>query len=459
MIEELIWLTAASIVGSTLLAYLRTKDALHPMIFMGPMMFYVYVLIPGTSFYRGELDSLFPDQNALQVALIFTLLSVSAFSLGCLRHQLPPGRSRGFRQSLDLNPEARKWLGLMGYALGAIGLSIFLYRLFLSGGLFQVYSRPKGGSASLFSGYLTVAPLLTIPSLLLLLLSWHGQRQRPAFPVIMLILISPHLIQGLLGGSRGPTFLALGSLFFGWFIIRSRKPSLRAVLAVLLGSGLLMLFLKAHRQEFYLGSEESTELKGWGETFLPDKGTKDHAGMFSLAGIVVSRHHGYCLRGKGLATQLFVRAIPRQLWPNKYEAVGMGWMVTRPGSLGMSPSQWREAIGWEPNAGTASGFVLSVFVEFSWGGLFVAYLLGWFYGWLWKRSAVEHGLWSILYAEACIVSVYLPTQGLISAWGFRFLYLAIPTILLVRYVRRAPQRRGVRRVRIPPKIIEFLDTK
>ncbi|MBU1910314.1 MAG: hypothetical protein KJ726_09725, partial [Verrucomicrobia bacterium] len=430
--EELIWLIALSIITAILLVYHRTRDPLHPMIFIGPMMLYIYALVPFSVYKSGELLDLFPDAAALESALLFTLLSVTLFAAGCLR---PRVSSRGPKQgggSLTLSPLIRKRLAIVGSILGSIGLGVFLYRLALSGGLTQVYSRPKGGAASLVSGYFTVAPLLTIPATFLLFLSRHGQRPKASFVFLILALLSPHWVQGLLGGSRGPTFLAMGSLFLGWFIIGSRRPPLRAVLVVLVGTGILMMFLKAHRQELYVGAEEPVEFKGWREMLVPARGVKDHASIFSLGGIVAARHHGYCLWGKGIAVQLFVRAIPRQIWPNKYEDVGMSWMVTRPGSLGLSSPQWRQALGWEPNAGSAAGFVLSAFLEFGWGGLVLAYLLGWGYGALWRRSIMFGGIWSILYAEAFIVSVYLTTQGLISAWGYRFLYLAVPTVILWR---------------------------
>ena len=43
---------------------------------------------------------------------------------------------------------------------------------------------------------------------------------------------------------------------------------------------------------------------------------------------------------------------------------------------------------------------------------------------------MKQGIWTIVYFEACIVSVYLPTQGLSSAWAYRFIFLAVPTILI-----------------------------
>lgn len=66
-------------------------------------------------------------------------------------------------------------------------------------------------------------------------------------------------------------------------------------------------------------------------------------------------------------------------------------------------------------------------------GLIVCALVGVLYGYLWQRSIVYGGLWDLLYFEACVVSVYLPTQGLSSAWGYRFLYLAVPSVLVWRW--------------------------
>jgi hypothetical protein len=96
---------------------------------------------------------------------------------------------------------------------------------------------------------------------------------------------------------------------------------------------------------------------------------------------------------------------------------------------GIPDAEWVAAVGWIPLRGSAAGFITDLFLEFSWGALLFCYLLGRFYGALWRKAATLGGVWTLLFIEAAALSVYIPTQS-VSAVFHRFLFMTIPTLLL-----------------------------
>ena len=112
---------------------------------------------------------------------------------------------------------------------------------------------------------------------------------------------------------------------------------------------------------------------------------------------------------------------------------GLRWMVVNPGTGGLSDEHWVEAVGSAPNRGSAGGFVSDMYLEFGWCGVIVCYLIGRVYAAFWIRSWERAGVWTIIYIELLVLSVYLPSQSA-QAWLYRGLLLVVPTCLLWRYV-------------------------
>ncbi len=431
--EMVIWLTGLCILASMAVAYQRSHDPLHPLMFLGPMLFYVYAFVPGTLYYRDLLSDRFSEESDVIYAQTVMLLGIVFFCAGSLRPRVPPAYLQFRRFEITFTPPVRKRMEVLSYVLGFFGLGSFLYMLWHSGGLVDVYSTPKGGSTA-SSGYLTTAPLLTILAIMLYLLSQQGKKLRPKTVLILLLFISPHLVHGLLAASRGTTFLALGTLVFSWYLTTPKRPSPRVIISTVACIGLLMIFLKSQRREIYIGSDLQFDQQAFSESLVPASADAGDTSTYSWGLILTSRAVNMHYWGKRYAVQLLVRPIPKQIWPTKYEDVGLDSMVTMPGSGGMTYSDWLGAVGWIPNAGSATGFIADSYLEFAWGCLIVSYLIGYFYSYLWKKSAIQRGVWSIVYFEACVVSVFLPTQGLSSAWAYRFIYLAVPTIVIWRFV-------------------------
>ncbi len=460
MIAALIWASGLVMALAVWLSWKRFRDPLHPLMYLTPMFVYLHVLVPLVLLYRGDLFTFFSDLEKLLFAQAMVFFEMTALAVGLLLPRLPEQQGGEIRLLLHIPPVILRRLKTTAFVLGGIGLTGFFYRLSTVGGFIQAYSRPKGGGAAPgLSGYITGSALLSIPAILLLLLAYRGKKPDWKLAFWILAFAFPHLAQGLLGGSRGNAFLAVAAMGLGWYLARSERPSVRALFAGLLITGLLMFTLKEHRRTVYIGAE-SPKLD-WSrvvESIVPRKIEPENVSILTLGTIIAAHDRSHCFWGRRYLVQLIVRPIPRQIWPTKYHDLGLGWMVQQPGSGGMHPSQWIASLGWFPSAGSAVGLIGDAFLELSWAGVFVCLFMGWFYAWLWRNAVWKHGLWTLLYFEACVVSVYLPTQGLATAWLYRFAYLAVPSLLLwwlffsgrVRTLYVRP---------LPPKITDWLVRK
>lgn len=430
-VASLIWLTGAVLGASMVYGFVRCRDPLHPVVYINPMLAYVYFMTPAILVRQGLLETCFPQGADVGYAQAVILGGVTAFCLGALNFGIVPGLS--LRRSFRLTEPRRRAMRRLSFLIGGIGLIGYYWLLQRHGGLSPVYGRPKGGFYGV-SGYLASAPLLTIPATLLYLLSHFGRRRGWRQVLVCMVLMSPHLLHALLGARRGTAFLAFGSLFFGWYVTRPRRPSLGLSVAALVALGFLMFFLGSQRTRIYLGADFYFDRQAFLQAVSPEEIDVGNTTVYSWGLILASREAGHHFWGRRYLAQVFIRPIPRQLWRGKYRAVGLQWMETAPGSGGMSEMAWLNAVGWYPQAGSAAGLVADAYLEFGLLGLVVCYLVGRVYSALWKRAVVLRGVWNLLYAEAAAISVFMPTQGVTTAWLYRLLFLGIPTWALWKWI-------------------------
>lgn len=413
-------------------AYRTTADPLHPLMYLAPLFVYTFVFKPFWLGYQGLLEVLFDSDQLLEVQIVM-VLGVTAFCLGALRHaeQVKHVRSNAnaAREEMEqlVTPAVRRRAVEIAWALGGLAVAAYWIMIYRAGGLSAVYGQSYGGVIS-GSGYLGELPLLTLAAIGMLHFARSGQPFTATWLAELLIFASPMIVHGFLGARRGPTFMVIAALLVGGYAVSRRRPKLLTVFAGTFLLGLLMLFLVQNRDRIFL---DASALEEW-DTVRPmvaDNVNPADDWVFSGGMILTSQESDTHYWGTRLLVNLVIHPIPRQLWPGKYADTGFGWMETREEMGGMPDAQWVATTGWIPRRGSAAGFVADLFLEFSWLGLGACYVFGWLYSYLWKRSVVDGGEWSIVYLFCAILSVYVPTQS-VSAWAYRFVFLSIPTFAL-----------------------------
>lgn len=424
-------LTAIIISMTMLKAYRDTGDSLHPIMFIGPMFLYMFVARPFRVELMGGFEEFFPDQGLLLLVQVCFTVGVGLFCLGMLhgtgRKELQPRRVV-FRSPGDV----RERLFQVGCLLGALAIAAYLYAVMKSGGFLKVYGGAKG-HYSAGTGYINEMVNFAIPAVALVLLSWQGSAAKRGRIALAIFFSSPLLVHGILGARRGPTFLILATLLVAWYVASGKRITVVRVVTRFGFIGVLIIFLFLNRANIHLGSESQLDWSMFNvvaeEMDEPKRVSSGDDVIFTYGLTAVSMNTGTHYWGLRYAATYFIRPIPRQLWPNKYHDLGLGWMVYQEDVGGIPDTEWIATLGWKPIRGSAGGFIADLFLEFSWGALFFCYLFGRFYGALWRWAATLGGLWTLLYIQAAALSIYISTQS-VSAVFHRFLFMTIPTILL-----------------------------
>lgn len=427
MLTQLIWLTGGVVLTAMVVAYRSSRDPLHPLMFLGPILIYIYCLQPALLHQGDQLSPFFPDRSVLVYVHIVNLLGVALFCAGCLRIRVRFRDARSSPRTFTPPREMLRRLRSLAYLLGLFGVGNSLYMLSLRGGIIAAFSAPKGGGSA-SSGYLSESPMLTLPAIVFYLMSLHGQRVRPRNIAMILLFASPHLIYGLLGSRRGPLFLILAALLWSWYLVSSRRPSLRFILTSVALIGVMVAFVISHRRQLYLGSDFDFNPSLILQSFSSAEATPGDLYVVGSGQILNSRFHGKHLWGHRYAVTFFIRPIPKQIWPTKYEDSGMPEFA-RGNPNCFDNRQWMQSLHWTPDRGSAVGFVADMYLEFGWGFAALSYVLGSLFNLLWQRAVTRKGLWTVLYIEASILSLYLPAQS-VGAWLYRFLLLAIPSVFV-----------------------------
>ena len=434
------WLTATAlvIVVPALIAFLRHRDPLHPAVVLAPLLFYGYVYDPWTIMQAGNLEKAFPDPGKLTPVLALNVLGCAMMILGCLvgTRRLIGWRANPHHAVLQAPPDLaqRRHIVRIALVMATIAVAIYFHAIHEAGGIAKVFGRSKGG-VYFSSGYLGEAIMLGLPAVVLLGWMWQGRKISLLHIGVALMCVSPQLLQGTLGGRRGPLFLALSALVFAWMLSRTRRVPLK-VLAPVFGLILLsVIFVWSQRQHLYLGSENAEvkveelvdRLAGEEEFVL------GNTYVFGSGQVLASDFSNTHFWGRRIFVTLFVRPIPSFLWPSKYQDTNAVWTFEDRPVGGMSKLDWYRSVGWIPINGSAGGAISDLFVEFSWGAVLACFGFGWGLGWLWMQKCLGRPLFGLLFFEAMMLTVYIPTQSF-SAWYHRFFILAVPTWLAWKYL-------------------------
>ncbi|MBK4728708.1 hypothetical protein JJD41_02230 [Oxynema sp. CENA135] len=431
----LTFLIALVTLGGIIIAYRRSHDSFHPLIYLGLMFFALYCYIPLDLLY-SDLEGLrsFLSIDQLEYVQALNLLGILSLYAGVLCGDGRINRLDYSGQLWSLPPVVCKRIDRAAIILGVIGVVCYLYGIVSVGGITAAYGRSYGGGWST-SGYAREAILLTLPALLWIMTT-HVQRRMSKLDWGWITLFTlPLLIQGLLGARRGPTAMILAAVFIGWHLVRLRRPSLSKLIAGSIALGMLMLFLVTNRSQIYIGSDFNFE-RGLSDSSI----TKAHSGNEFIygGGVILDAdiRNRYFWGGRYI-TVFFIRPIPRQLWPSKYQDAAdfFGIPNLETSNAGTGGTALADTVGWAGSVGAAPGIVADMWIEFWWYFVIALYAIGWVYGMSWRKVIISGGLWIPTYTILTALSVYLIMQTL-EAMAFRFLFTSAANWLIMYYGTR-----------------------
>ena len=251
MFEVMLIVTALIALGGAAIAYDGSRDVFHPLIFIGPMMAFLYGWMPWKLYQRGGLDRFFTSDQLFLVQTLY-LLGVLAFVGCCLTVGV---RLKGRKAQVHTLPKEvcrRILTGAM--IVGSLGFVCWIIAIQNVGGFSQAFSGAYGGGYDT-SGYIRDGAMLLLVGVLLAITSLSAGGPKVLSLATAVFFGSPWLANAVLMGRRGPTFMLAVFVLMGWFINRTKRPPLLAVGAVGVCLGWLVLFLVTNRSQIYLGSQ------------------------------------------------------------------------------------------------------------------------------------------------------------------------------------------------------------
>ena len=444
MLFEILLVAAAVIaIGGAVIALDGSHDVFHPLLFIGPMLAFLYSWMPWKLYSAGGLAQYLDGDQLVSVQRLF-VLGVFAFVAACLAAGVRVTRRVKERQVAPRSPFVARRLLIGGASAGSLGLLCWGITIVNVGGFVNAYSSSYSGGWD-DSGYVRDGSLLLLTGILLAVSALSMGAPRGWSLAVISLYGAPWLSQALLMARRGPTFAFVLVVLMGWYFNRSKRPPILAV--ALLGGclGWLVLFLVTNRSSIYLGSSfDVTDVSNIVEK--PDTGNEYIYG----SGTVLSaerRDHYFWMR-RYLA-QVMVRPIPSAIWPTKYEDFGVPELLHNAGTgEGIG-----DALGWVGASGSAPGIVADLWVELWWFAVPAMAILGYTYGWVWRRAVLRGGPWTSQYVILSALSIYLVMQTM-EAVIFRSLLLSVPCWLTWRWALKAKAVEGrspTRGVDAPPR--------
>jgi hypothetical protein len=422
MFNALIWAVVILVGLAMCYAYSGSHDVFHPLLFIGPMMVFIYAWMPYKLDSIGGLAGFF-QRDQLEYIQQINVCGVACFIMGCLS---VGARHRRFRTpEPDVSPGT---LAFCGTVLGCIGTAAWVTSVIHgTGGDLSGY---RGGWDD--SGYIRDASMLAFPAFLLILAAAVRQGFRILYLSLLALFIAPPMIEAAFTARRGPTFMIVVTLAVGWYTHRDKRPALWTMAGTGVLVGVLMLFLVSNRQNIYLGSDRelSTDI-----TSIVEKPDSGNEYIYGAGTILSSEQRQFFYWGRRYLAELLIRPIPSSVWPNKYADVGLPELTHNAGT----GEGFAETMGWEGAEGSAPGLVADLWAEFHWLNMPALFVLGLLYTLIWRKAELQGGAWRAQYVIVVALSVYLVMQT-IEAVLYRSLILSIPLHLAWRIARRAETR-------------------
>ncbi len=435
MFTALVWAVVLVVALGMTYAYAGAKDVFHPVMFMGPMLVFMYAWMPLKLDAINGLAGFF-QRDQLEFVQSVNLLGVTCFVLGTL--------SIGARLPVKRSPEtpvSTKFLKLCGVLLGLIGgVAWCVTVVHGTGGDLTGY---RGGWDD--SGYIRDASLLLFSGFLLMLSGMVRDGLKPFHPFALLFWLAPLLIEAAFSARRGPTFMIATVVTIGWYMNRKKRPALIAAAAAGGAVGMLMLFLVSNRHNIYLGSDRQLTTDVTSVVEKPDTGNEYIYG----AGTILSADQRRTFYwGRRYFAQVLIRPIPSSVWPTKYEDFGVPELLHNAGT----GEGLLQTLGWEGAEGSAPGIVADLWTEADWLNMPALFFIGRLYAWAWKRSQLSGGVWIAQYVIMAALSVYLVMQTM-EAVIFRLLILSVPLWISWHLAEKCLPRRSSSYAQAPGRAV------
>lgn len=435
---EVLLVATALIVAIGILAGLDgSHDVFHPLVFIGPMLVFIYCWMPFKLWSADSLDRYF-DAKQLVFVQGINVLGVLAFVFACLWAGV---RLRGDRAPgmIPLTPEACRRLLVGSGIAGSVGLLCWSITIVNVGGFVNAYSTSYTGGWD-DSGYVRDGTLLLLVGVLLAITSLAAGGPRVRAISFITIFGFPWLSQALLMARRGPTFAFVIVVLMGWYTARRKRPPIFAVGGLGFTLAWLVLFLVTNRSNIYIGSNFDVKTDVSGIVDTADTGNEYIYGSGTILAAVRRDHYFWMRR---YLAQILVRPIPSAIWPTKYKDFGVPELLNNAGT----GEGFADALGWVGAIGAAPGIIADLWVELSWVAVPTMGLLGWSYGFVWRKAVLVGGPWSTQYVLISALSIYLVMQTM-EAVIFRVLLLSTPCWITWRWALKNPVPKGTARSRL-----------
>jgi hypothetical protein len=403
-----------------------SRDVFHPLLFIAPMMAFLYAWMPLKIWSADGLDQYFDHEQLIFVQSL-NVLGVLAFITACLLSGVRLGRLD--RSPIDpLSNQACRRLTISAALAGSVGFLCWMITIVNVGGFVNAYSKSYTGGWD-DSGYVRDGSLLLLVGVLLAITSLASGGPRKVNLGLISIFGFPWLSQALLMARRGPTFAFVVVVLMGWYTTRRKRPPFLAMVALAGGLGWLVLFLVTNRSSIYLGSDFNVQTDVSDIVDKPDTGNEYIYGSGTI--LAAARRNHYFWMRRYLA-QVLIRPIPSVIWPTKYEDFGVPELLNNAGT----GEGFADALGWVGAIGAAPGIVADLWVEMWWLAIPAMAALGYLYGSLWKRAVLRGGPWASQYVLVSALSMYLVMQTM-EAVIFRVLLLSLPCWVAWRWALKS----------------------
>lgn len=432
MFEALLWVAILIATIALFAALDSSRDVFHPLVFIMPMMAFLYGWMPLRLLAADALARFFDGEQLLMVQTL-NVLGMLVFAGACLAAGSRIRRSRERTQALSAATCARLRIG--GAIVGSIGLACWGISIINVGGFTNAFSNSYGGGWD-DSGYIRDCNLLLLVGVLLLVAAIASEGPRILNVLLAGIFGLPWLTQALLTARRGPTFAIAVVVVMGWYLNRNRRPPVVLMVASGFLLGWLVLFLVANRGNIYLGSDFDMKSD---VSNIVEKADTGNEYIYGTGSVISSQRRNHYFWMRRYLAQLLIRPIPSAVWPTKYEDFGVPELLKNAGT----GEGFADALGWVGAVGSAPGIVADLFIELWWLALVALALLGWCYGWVWRKALTSGPAWASQYTILSALSIYLVMQTM-EAVIFRTLLLSVPSWIVWRWALRAPVKAGNR---------------